>query len=417
MDEGLDDKRSGETDGGSGVIKKGKTNEVIQSIIKTANKANPLKIPKGIRSSMASPISSRSKDQDKPKSKKASIFWKGLEKRPAGYASDEAEDAVLASVEERSKNTKTSEDGFRPAVKGESPPLQAPTFGNAFKPRPRLSSESSISAGKKGSSSSRSLADKIQAMNQQIPRPGPLTRQQSNPLLPHQGQGQHRRAHTLLASIDGQHESSGRSSDAFGFSTKDLFSGFDKIYGDDNDDDREDNPSSIDAMMDDGNQLLNDYIIKDERKSDEDNNPSETLPLLHGDTYLGNPSISEGQLNRARKVLTNSHWKWIRELFNPLRIASRIYQWFIHSTMMIAFPLFICAWILYYRFGNPAPPDFLPSGATLSWYFNFTGRQLVMFELARFSQYVVIDSFILSFRFVSHALGSWITIFCTLSKG
>jgi hypothetical protein len=138
--------------------------------------------------------------------------------------------------------------------------------------------------------------------------PGPLTRQQSNQLLPHQGQGQHRRAHTLLTSIDGQHESRSRSSDAFGLSTKDLFSGFDKIYGDVDNDSKD----VIDDIIDDDNHALNDFIT-DEKKIDDDNNPSETLPLLHGDASLGNAPISERQLNRARKVLTNSHWKGIRE--------------------------------------------------------------------------------------------------------
>lgn len=35
-----------------------------------------------------------------------------------------------------------------------------------------------------------------------------------------------------------------------------------------------------------------------------------------------------------------------------------------------------------------------------------------MFELARICQFIVIDCFVLGFRFVSHALGPWITIFC-----
>ncbi len=40
-----------------------------------------------------------------------------------------------------------------------------------------------------------------------------------------------------------------------------------------------------------------------------------------------------------------------------------------------------------------------------------------MLELARVSQFFMIDCLVLSTRFVSHALGPWVTIFCIQSKG
>jgi hypothetical protein len=45
------------------------------------------------------------------------------------------------------------------------------------------------------------------------------------------------------------------------------------------------------------------------------------------------------------------------------------------------------------------------------------GRHLLVFELARFCQFVMIDCLVLSSRFVSHSLGPWVTIFCIQSKG
>jgi hypothetical protein len=49
--------------------------------------------------------------------------------------------------------------------------------------------------------------------------------------------------------------------------------------------------------------------------------------------------------------------------------------------------------------------------------FEITGRQLVLFELARVCQYFMIDLLVLHTRFVSRTLGPWVTIFCLQSKG
>ena len=56
---------------------------------------------------------------------------------------DEAEDAVLSSVEQRFKYTEKGVDGFHPAVKGETPPLGVPNLGYAME-KSLLSSSNSI---------------------------------------------------------------------------------------------------------------------------------------------------------------------------------------------------------------------------------------------------------------------------------
>ena len=55
-----------------------------------------------------------------------------------------------------------------------------------------------------------------------------------------------------------------------------------------------------------------------------------------------------------------------------------------------AIPLFVVAWILFYYLGNPHF-QFLPGSTTLSWWFNFTGRQLLTLEMARMAQFLIID--------------------------
>lgn len=83
---------------------------------------------------------------------------------------------------------------------------------------------------------------------------------------------------------------------------------------------------------------------------------------------------------------------------------------------MIALPLFLTAWILYYYIGNPTL-DFLPGSATISWWLNFFGRQLLTFELARVVQFMVIDVFTLQTKLVINLGGPLLTLVAIQSKG
>jgi hypothetical protein len=57
------------------------------------------------------------------------------------------------------------------------------------------------------------------------------------------------------------------------------------------------------------------------------------------------------------------------------------------------------------------------NGSVNSSFYYKTGRHLVIFELARVSQFCMIDLVVLHTRIVSRALGPWVTIFCLQSKG
>eukprot|EP00536_Pseudo-nitzschia_multiseries_P006518 jgi/Psemu1/255455/estExt_Genewise1Plus.C_1390082 len=94
-----------------------------------------------------------------------------------------------------------------------------------------------------------------------------------------------------------------------------------------------------------------------------------------------------------------------------------LYNWFVGSTLVVAIPFFVIALVLYYACGNPFTPEYIPGGVSFSWWFDFIGRQLLMLELARFSQTIIIDGLVLTNKFVISALGPWLTVYCIQSKG
>jgi hypothetical protein len=95
--------------------------------------------------------------------------------------------------------------------------------------------------------------------------------------------------------------------------------------------------------------------------------PNESLPLLGGDIVDRHETIHSELQWQARQIFVKSQFKRFREFFDPVAIASGVGRWFIFSALMLAIPLFVTAWILFYYCGNPSPPEFLPGSATLSW--------------------------------------------------
>jgi hypothetical protein len=373
----------------------------MKKLIKTTNKTSPLQFnPKPPK-----PPTRESIFIDDPSNSRKTSMWQLSEPRQPQLVTDESEDAVLASVEDRSVNTKTGVDGFRPAVPGEKPPLNVPSLGNAFQ-RP--------GAKRNYSSGLESITQKVWDMQ----RSGSFTNRGRD-------HSKHRRAKTLLTSMEGGLRRRG-SGDYFGIAADDdHFREFDKIY-DYNITKNESGEKESTNVETSGNS---------DNGTDYDDEPlyGETLPLLTRDNF-GNKKVSERQL-KARNVLKKSHWKRIRELLNPLRMVKNLGQYIVDSTLFVSLSFFTTAWILYYDGGDPPSPDFLPGTSRLSWWCNFAGRwnwyilsiefcqcsyvllllkgrQMLVFELARILQFLFIDCFLLAFRFVSHAIGPWVTIFC-----
>jgi hypothetical protein len=310
--------------------------KMMGTIMRRVNKANPLQY---IQKSPSKLVSSFDDDQT-PKPNQ-SLWRMSQTSRQHQFVTDESEDAVLASVEERGANMKRGADGFRPAVPGETPPLGVPTMGNALR-QPALRRDSS-----------RSITEKLHAMQ--------LERQKSSKRLQ---TGQNRRAKTLLTSLE--RDMSKRGSDAFGLfkPDDDHFWGLNKMYENDC------------STTDDTDMIDDDNTITDNDKDQKDENDKrETLPLLSRDTsdYGNGPTIFERQL-KARKVLKRSHLNKIHKSMDPKRVLAFLWRCIVHSTLPICVPLFVIAWILFYYCGNPPPPDFLPGTARLSWWFSFTGE-------------------------------------------
>ncbi|KAL3920631.1 MAG: hypothetical protein SGILL_003161 [Bacillariaceae sp.] len=322
---------------------------------------------------------------------------------------EEAEDAVLSSVGKRSKHTTAGEDGFRPAVEGERPPMSVPSLGTAFARAvaSKRHSESKSGGGGRSSPSMKAMVQQVMAA-QRLERAVMMHKQASSTANvggAHRKGNNHRRVRTLLDAI-GNEDKEEEPEEAFGGS--DLRD-FHKVFDADPSSMQDDRPEEI---------IHNPHSSRRSSEILGDSEPHESLPLLSGDDDSGgqSPTLLDRQW-RARQMLVKTKFKRVQEMLNPVQLACDFFHWITHSTLLLAIPLFVIACILFYQCGNPKPPEFLPGEATLSWWFNFVGRQLLIFELARVSQYFMIDFLVLSTRFVSRTLGPWVTIFCIQSKG
>eukprot|EP00537_Pseudo-nitzschia_pungens_P010899 CAMPEP_0172391710 /NCGR_PEP_ID=MMETSP1061-20121228/8053_1 /TAXON_ID=37318 /ORGANISM="Pseudo-nitzschia pungens, Strain cf. pungens" /LENGTH=1098 /DNA_ID=CAMNT_0013122399 /DNA_START=125 /DNA_END=3421 /DNA_ORIENTATION=- len=301
--------------------------------------------------------------------------------------SDEAEDAVLSSVEKRAKNTEVGEDGFRPSVEGERPPLRVQNLGVIQK---SFSGSSRRSSSRRGSS----RRDSIQFAMHRRGKELAALRQKTVSNALHKGHHRtHRISQTLLMDnlqqnlIADLREATEffHQNDPIGF--KDAF--------EDKENDSDDVGSTDQGSAQD---------------MEDDDYSGERLPLLNG-------SSSMEQKLKARRLLKKNQWKFFKKILKPGVILQCLYDWLVHSTLIVAIPLFILALVLFYLCGNPLTPRYIPGGVSCAWWFNFVGRQLLTLELAKLSQRIVIDGLILTKRAVINALGPWLTIFFIQSKG
>lgn len=241
---------------------------------------------------------------------------------------------------------------------GESPPLRVPTLGNAFTPALLAVAENGgIDRNRKsGAPSLKATTRKIMAI-QRLERAAKMHQEASTRAnISSNRQGHHRRARTLLDAIGNVNHDQDAPEDLL-LGNGDDFRDFHKVFDADPNEVKEKNYEEI--------QNSSGAASGDERQHEQ--TPHESLPLLGGDS-AGSRGTTDSELQwRARQLLVKSQFKRVRDFFNPVRIASKIGHWFIHSALMLAIPLCVTAWILFYYCGNPSPPEFLPGSATLSW--------------------------------------------------
>jgi hypothetical protein len=153
----------------------------------------------------------------------------------------------------------------------------------------------------------------------------------------------------------------------------------------------------------------------------------ENLPSRLDDPLIGSGNLNQQHygstvrdMRRARRK-SRRFWRKIgrccTECLHPVRILQRIVAIFESAHFLwLSLPLFAAAWILYYYFGNPEL-DFMPGNATVSWWFNFLGRHLITLELARVTEWLVIDCFLLGSRFTVQLFGPFLTLLAIQGKG
>lgn len=108
---------------------------------------------------------------------------------------------------------------------------------------------------------------------------------------------------------------------------------------------------------------------------------------------------------------------WRRRISFPLRVVMQGLRAILHSFLVwVSLPLFALAWVLYYYLKNPRF-DFMPGSASLSWWLNFFGRQVVTLELSRLTQFLIIDCIMLGTRFALKLCGPHVTLFAIQAKG
>jgi hypothetical protein len=272
--------------------------------------------------------------------------------------SDAAETTLIEKVEERGRNTSTGSDGFRPAVDGERVPLGVDNLGRAFGDD---ESQRPIEGIKR--TSFKNMANKVRDL-QKVARTNRQASQKAlnAPADDENGHG-HRRAQTLLASID---ESSPNNDeiavpgvDPFGLRQHvDEFEDIGNFW------------EQLDTSFDVDGTLAPLEVAAEEH--------AESVVGPEGRPLLGDQSDGRGQptvrITRHHKM--KRYWKNVSVCLNPLNLLLRFVDWMSSSTLLLAFPCWIVAWVLYYRLGNPQL-DFLPGTASLSWWANFIGKALL----------------------------------------
>jgi len=303
----------------------------------------------------------------------------------------DAENAVLSSVEQRFKYTQKGEDGFHPAVKGETPTLGISSLDAL---------ENSLRSSTSNSRRSSTQSFNRMMLSQRMEARAAFVNKQNSVREKTGHKGGHHRAHTLLSNMIGNEADHVRISDSFG-GFRDARN-IDKTFRD----------------YDSSDEEQDDFLETEEENIDDDKNYAhEGLPLLNryaDDSFRSR--VSERKL-QARKLLEKNIVKRCRMLLNPYHLFQELFRWFLNSILIRTIPLFVVAIILFYMFGNPSTPDYIPGDITVSWLFDFVGRQLLMLELSMLTQTFLVDGLFVTNRAVPIILGPGITIFCLQSKG
>lgn len=336
---------------------------------------------------------------------------------------EDAEDSILSNLEAQAKLTRTGSDGFRPAVPGERAPLGVDSLGTALDSDDE-DDDAHVPPGPPRTSrpTFKEMAMRVQTINRLRSAAHAMSSNRSVTSSHASSNDEiaigHRRAQTLLESIDEaakEEEENKESHHLFTDFSTDLFAadhepdeeheGLKFLWNEEESDEFDD--AELDSMM--------------ALPSVSASRPAEGQPLLGNASVRLNPDVPDAAVILERRRLARQRrnelrWKRVKNCLNPMMMVQRLLYVVVDGTFVVSIPCFIISGILFYYIGNPRL-DFLPGDATVSWWFNFLGRQLLVFELAKFTQFLIIDVLTMSSRTVVQMLGPWVTIFCLQSKG
>ena len=133
--------------------------------------------------------------------------------------------------------------------------------------------------------------------------------------------------------------------------------------------------------------------------------------------------IRQHRVLRRQQRRKNRFWRSVRRCLCFYLCNPRYWCWLFYNNLIksymtfLALPCFVAAWVLFYNLGNPTF-DFLPDQQThLSWWCNFVGRQILVLELSRFSQWLLLDCLVLGTRMSVQCMGPLITLTAIQAKG
>lgn len=311
---------------------------------------------------------------------------------------EEAEQELLSNIEAQSQRTSTTADGFRPAIRNERPPLGVAALGLAFgndtddNDRGAKSRMIPIQSDSKRRPTLKNLAHKtiqrqrvqkiVKSMRHHAGVESNTDETANEASRSNKG---HRRAQTLLASIDQVGVLKGDNPDKAmeGPSDPFLVDFTSDIFATHIDPSASSEIPKVSHRRTQSQDYsgLN-FLLGEEDDIDvfaEETVPSSQHPLLGPEARV--PSATETVLERRRLMKrlerTGLQWKncclFALDCLHPISIWSNFIHVIFHSAILAV--LFLCsvAWVLYYYFNNPEI-DFMPGTATVSWWLNFAGR-------------------------------------------
>ena len=338
-----------------------------------------------------------------------------------------AEDSILSNLEAQASRTRPLSDGFRPALRGERVPLGVESLGHALVSLVVPHHDDDNDTPTTRARTFHHMARTVQHVNRFKQSSPPNT----TPITHGGGAGATttggtRKAQTLLASID-QHQQQMGTNDRTPRRTT-TNEGLDYLWKQDDDDKDDDDDEGESPFTTNTTNNNNNGMLLDAPTTGHNHTSPERRPLL-GRSGAGSGAIGDNTNNsnndsvgaeRRQQAQRRARYhrckRFLNCLWNPVAGLRSVLSTLLHSTLVVSIPCFVTAWVLFYYMGNPKF-DFMPGTATLSWWLNFVGRQLLVLELARMTEFIFIDVLIMSSKTVVQMLGPWVTIFCLQSKG